>query len=155
MYKVILTFESVNKNMLMKVYLSSIVYYIKLTKKNYHLLGLLQEQEDPENKNKIFLKIQFCFVDWSVLNCTDINFYFNLLSVITVMITMKMMMLYNDAYADDDDNDDDHDDNRSSIEECDDNQWQPMTLTNLNQNFFLFTCTRVMTSVHRWNIRAW
>ena len=40
--------------MLMKVYLSSIVHYIKLAKKNYHLLGLLQEQEDPENKNKTF-----------------------------------------------------------------------------------------------------
>lgn len=51
---VVLTFESVNKNMLMKVYLSSIVHYIKLSIKNYHLLGLLQEQEDPENKNKIF-----------------------------------------------------------------------------------------------------
>ena len=82
MYKVVLTFESVNKNMLMKVYLRSIVHYIKLTKKNYHLLGLLQELEDPENKNKIILKIQFCYVDWSVLNYKDINFYFNLLTMI-------------------------------------------------------------------------
>ena len=73
--------------------LSSIVHYIKLTKKNYHLLGLLQEQEDPENKNKNILKIQFCFVDWNVLNYKDINFYFNLLSKITIMMTMKMMML--------------------------------------------------------------
>ena len=79
--------------MLMKVYLSSIVHYIKLSLKNYHLLELLQEQEDPENKNKIFLKIQFCFVDWSVLNYKDINFYFNQLSVIIVMMTVKMMML--------------------------------------------------------------
>ena len=93
MYKVVLTFESVNKNMLVKVYLSSIVCYIKSTIKNYHLLGLLQEQEDPENKNKIILKIQFCFVDWSVLNYMDMNFYFNLLSVITLMMTMKIMML--------------------------------------------------------------
>ena len=93
MYKVVLTFESVNKNMLMKVYLSSIVHYIKLTKKNYHLLALLQEQEDPENKNKNILKMQFCFVDWSVLNYNDITFYFNLLSMITMMMTMKMMML--------------------------------------------------------------
>ena len=92
-YKVVLTFESVNKNMLMKVYLSSIVHYIKLTKKNYHLLALLQEQEDPENKNKNILKMQFCFVDWSVLNYNDITFYFNLLSMITMMMTMKMMML--------------------------------------------------------------
>ena len=79
--------------MLMKVYSSSTVHYMKLTKKNYHLLGLLQEQEDPENKNKTILKIQFCFVDWSVLNYKDINFYFNVLSMITVMMTMKMMML--------------------------------------------------------------
>ena len=90
---VVLTFESVNKNMLMKVYLSSIVHYIKLSLKNYHLLGLLQEQEDPENKNKNILKIQFCFVDWSVLNYKDINFYVNLLSMITMIMTMKMMML--------------------------------------------------------------
>ena len=61
---------------------------------------------------------------------------------------------YDDAYVDDDDDDDD-DGNYSSIEECDDNQWQLMTLTNLNQKILLFTCTRVMTSVHRWNIRAW
>ena len=65
---------------------------------------------------------------------------------------------YDDADANDDDDDDDDDDdngNRSSIEECDNNQWQLMTLTNLNQKNLLLTCTRVMTSVHRWNIRAW
>ena len=69
----VITFESVNKNMFMKVYLSSIVHYIKLSLKNYHLLELLQEQEDPENKNKNILKIQFCFVDWSVLTRTSIS----------------------------------------------------------------------------------
>ena len=57
----------------MKVYLSSIVHYIKLAKKNYHLLGLLQEQEDPENKIYNILKIQFCFVDWRVLTRTSIS----------------------------------------------------------------------------------
>ena len=117
---VVLTFESVNKNMLMKVYLSSIVHYIKLSLKNYHLLGLLQEQEDPENKNKNILKIQFCFVDWSVKlqghqflrqpiindNNDDDN---------------ENDDAYDDAYANDDDDDDDNV-NCSSIEECDDNQ---------------------------------
>ena len=42
---------------------------------------------------------------------------------------------YDDAYANDDDDDDDNV-NCSSIEECDDNQWQLMTLTNLNQKFY-------------------
>lgn len=105
----------------MKVYLSSIVHYIKLSLKNYHLLGLLQEQEDPENKNKNILKIQFCFVDWSVLNYKDINFYVNLLSMINNDDDNENDDAYDDAYVNDDDDDDD-DGNYSSIEECDDNQ---------------------------------
>ena len=32
-------------------------------------------------------------MDWNVLNYKDINFYFNLLSMKTIMMTMKMMML--------------------------------------------------------------
>ena len=88
----VITFESVNKNMLMKVYLSSIVHYIKLSIKNYHLLGLLQEQEDPENKNIKYSKNTILFCGLACIN-KDINFYFNLLSMITMMITMKMMML--------------------------------------------------------------
>ena len=105
----------------MKVYLSSIVHYIKLSLKNYHLLGLLQEQEDPENKNKNILKIQFFFCGLECVKLQGHQFLRQPIINDNNDNDNENDDAYDDAYVNDDDDDDD-DGNYSSIEECDDNQ---------------------------------